>query len=87
MLGTVLMILGLLRLPRAHHSATVYSVSPSPSLALCTPAPKIVIFQQTSLQQGNKFLTMTFGCSEIFFYLQTKQDFFSPKQPLSLLFY
>lgn len=65
-----------------------YSVSPSPSLALRTPAPKIFIFHQTSLQQGNTFLTMTFGCYEFCFHLQTKQDFFFfPKQPLSVLFY
>lgn len=51
----------------------VYSVLPSRSLALCTPASKIFIFQQTSLQRGNKFLTMTFGCSEFFFHLRTKQ--------------
>lgn len=46
----------------------VYSVLPSRSLALCTSASKIFIFQQTSLQRGNKFLTMTFGCSEFFFH-------------------
>lgn len=63
----------------------VYSLSPSRFLALCTPAPKIFIFQQTTLQQGNKFLTMTFGCSEIFFAYKQNRTFvffFSPQTTL-----